>query len=419
MVIGRFALRYSSRGEKVNMKKLVMPALALILCLQSHAAFIVTHYNIKELTTEKLDSPENEQVKNVRKVMKKLGGDILSLNEVQFDLPGVPTEKQVSKGQNLYKIARVLGDKSLRSQFYQANTGNNAERTKSGDYVSQPNSPQGRELADKVNFGVFPGQYSTGALSRYQVLRTKVYADLKWRDFNPNLDLSSYTDASGKALPEDMELFDKNFTDVVYEIDGREVHVILFHTVPAFGFGNKKSVNFLRNEEQLKFLEWYLTGKTDFSVPQNLGIEPLKSRDSFVAVGDWNVDLKIKKEGALVLERLFQKYERANKTNKPTYVGQGFAPKGFQAQFDYLIVSPDLRIIQGGVYSPDAKRKELGCGKKGLSQKFVNAYHKVKGRVVTYKKDGLTCRARVSNAWYQVKKASDHLPLTAIIDFKN
>ena len=77
---------------------------------------------------------------------------------------------------------------------------------------------------------------------------------------------SQFTGGDGLPLRSDITLFDKNFTHVILDVEGKDLHVILLHSVPAYHFGNKKSPNYARNADQLRFLEWFLTGKTDRSM---------------------------------------------------------------------------------------------------------------------------------------------------------
>ena len=120
---------------------------------------------------------------------------------------------------------------------------------------------------------------------------------MRWKEFNPDIDLSKYRLANGKNIPENIQLFDKSFMDILIESDSdQRFHLILLHAVPAYDFGNKRSINYIRNGDQLRFLEWYLTGKTDLSVPMlredGQQIVSLPPGSRFVAVGDWNTSIK-------------------------------------------------------------------------------------------------------------------------------
>lgn len=374
----------------------------------------VVHYNIKELDSEKISQEHNNtQVAAAILVLNKLKPDFLSINEIQFDLPNVPDANFQTQGQNLEKLLNLLTlnwEKSFIG-FGPANTGTNSKMIPGTKKYST--NTQHREFADPVNFGVFPAQYSSGGATRFEVLDRVFIKDLKWLDFKPNRDLSGFKDADGKPLnSKEIQLFDKNFMDMVLKIAGQEVHFILLHTVPAHDFDISNSPNSARNADQLSFLEWYLTGKTDFVPPSSLNIKPLKPGSLFVAMGDWNVDVRnLKLPGAKILKRLFTKtnlWVDFTKLNY-TYESQAYYLPPFRDQLDYIITSKSshLKILDGGVYAP-FERYDLGCS---LSKIPTNSDPKL--RIVTYKDKSTyeKCYAAVSTDYAEVKAASDHRPL--------
>ncbi|MEK6624083.1 MAG: endonuclease/exonuclease/phosphatase family protein, partial [Bdellovibrionota bacterium] len=317
----------------------------------------LVHYNIKELDSTKLRStPMCLQLTSVKNIIKKWDFDILSVNEMQFDLPGVPSPRYSSRGENMHLFANLLEKAEFKDTFHPANTGGNAKKRPDGTYATNPNTPEAQTLADQVNFGSFPAQYSTGALFRFPQKRIIEIHDLKWKDFNKNLDLSNFKEPNGTPLPTDMPLFDKNFSDVVLDVDGQELHLILLHTVPSYHFGNMASPNFQRNADQLRFLEWYLTGQTDLTV--NLAdITPLPQGSYAVAVGDFNVGLSStdpRQVGAQVLSRLAKKWILWMPNPDYTNDGDGVRVKPMQLLLDFIFLSPNLTKIQGGIYHPEA-----------------------------------------------------------------
>ena len=207
-----------------------------------------------------------------------------------------------------------------------------------------------------------------------------------------------------------MKLFDKNFTDIVLNVDGHEVHFIFLHTVPAYHFGNNKSPNYKRNADQLRFLEWYLTGATDIDVNVK-SLKPLSSKNSFIAMGDFNTDINNpKNEGTSVLARLFKKTRTFIKQKKMSFTteGAGYSPKPFRLMLDYIISSRNLEPIAGGIVHPDwSKREELGCdGMPKLLPPTNEA-------LVSYidKKNKLECWLLIDRKYQILKDASDHYPI--------
>lgn len=364
----------------------------------------IIHYNIKELSSPKL-SKENLQIKEVKAVLKDYEPDLLFINELQYDIPGSPNNNYMSEGINLDNLKNLLGLKNRYISFYPANTGKKAKKNSNGEYYADPNTPGARELADQVNFGTIPHQYSSGLISKYPIVQENVITDLKWKDFNRNIDLSKFKAADGNELPRDMELFDKNFLDVTIDIKGKEIHVIVLHTVPAYHFGNKNSPNYFRNRDQLRFLEWYLTGKTDIDVDL-INIKPINN-ETFIAAGDWNVDPKSDNPGAEILKSLLKKTNPWISLEDMTFTneGSGYGPKPFRLMLDYMVSSKNINFKTGKIMHPSFERKELGCSKDIKQQKDKNFIIK------SYREDGKKCQVLIHKSYQTYKNASDHYPI--------
>jgi len=375
-----------------------------LMSCKAKSTLNILHYNIKELDSTKLTN-DNKQLKKVKEIVSLYEPELLFINEIQYDIDGAPNDNFKTNGENLNKLNSILGTQLKYISFYPANTGKNAKRNSQGEYYSDPNSPGARDFADQVNFGTIPHQYSSGLLSKYPIVEEKVITDIEWKAFNPQIDLTKFTTGDGKALPSDMELFDKNFLDVTLDVKGKMIHVIVLHTVPAYHFGNKKSPNYLRNRDQLRFLEWYLSGKTDIDVTL-LGIKPIKG-ESFIAAGDWNVDPTSDNPGSAVLKRIFDK---SNPWISPsemdfTNEGSGYSPKPFRLMLDYLISSKDLNFDQGKIIHPNFSRTELGCDDK-IESKTLDGY-----QLKAYKDNGKTCSVLIHDSYINMKEASDHYPI--------
>lgn len=379
------------------------------------------HYNIKELDSTKLNN-NNKQIKAVKKVLKHIESKsyqpgLISINELQYDFPGVPKSDYQTEGKNLEILKHLLNKKSSHKflSFNPANTGLNSKPNQNGVYYSSPNSPQARENADQVNFGTIPGQYSSGLISKYQIKYEKIFSKIKWKDFNPKIDLSRFKLANGKPFPKTAPLFDKNFSDIVLDVHKKDLHVILLHTVPSYHFGNKFSPNYERNRDQLRFLEWYLTGKTDIEVSLE-SIQPLQKNSYFVAVGDWNTSYNSKENpGSEVLRSLYTKtklwlsnVDQLSFTNE----GNGYGMKPNRLMLDYIAYSKNIKMIKGEILHPEFTRTVLGCNATEIGKKpegFVLA---------TWKEKNKTCKAFVKKSYKNYKEASDHYPIIGVFELE-
>ncbi len=366
------------------------------------------HYNIKELDSTKIALGNTRQLIAVKNILAKYDFDILSLNEVQYDFKNIPSPYYLTNGKNIKKLMSLWGLNNFQgTSFYPANTGKNAKPKVDGTYYVVPNSAMAREHADPLNFGTMPGQYSTGAVFKHKVVTEKIITDLKWKDFNPAADFSTYKTANGDSFPNDMLLFDKNFSDLTIEHDGKMVHIILLHTVPSYHFGNPHSINDYRNAEQLRFLEWYTTGATDYPVTIK-GTAPLKKNTYFITMGDLNVGVNdTSSEGSQVLKSIFAKtntwlpISEMNFTNE----GGGFGPKPLRLMLDYIFASKNITPQNGKIIHPDFKRVELGCEPSMPNKSGAELITK------EYKNEDNTCKVNVTKEYVDFKLASDHYPL--------
>lgn len=392
----------------MNLIKSLIISICFISCSNLYANFSILHYNIKELTTKKINS-HDKQLKYAKSVINQFNFDIASINEVQYDLPNIPNSNFKTKGQNLEKIQQILKINNWNYSFNPANTGMNARPKDNGTYYSSPSEEGAFQNADHLNFGVFPAQYSTGAIFKYPKISETVINKLKWKTFNPNINLSKFKDGKGNTIPNTIELFDKNFSDVLIKVEGKILHLVLLHTVPSFHFGNKDTMNYERNRDQLRFLEWYLTGSTDINIPPLEDIKPLNKNDYFITVGDFNINIKGNDHGSLILQSLFSKIgiwdEEATYTNESS----GFSPSPMKLMLDYIGFSHNLKLINAKTYTPPSKREEAGCENYPPEIKNKN--------IVSYNKNNNICYAYVENAYYKAKMASDHFPIWAEFKF--
>lgn len=386
----------------INLTLLVTLLSSCSLFQKSEDVIEVVHWNIKELDTQKL-AEDNEQLEAVKNILDEYNFDLLSINELQYDKKGIPDQFYSSEGKNAEKLLTKLDKETMdyAISFHQANTGNKAKKNSKGKYLTKMNR-QARKLADQDNFGIFPGQYSTALISRFPIKHEVVIKDLKWREFNRKIDLSKYKRPNGRRIPTGLELFDKTFNDTIIEVNGQEVHIITLHTVPSYHFGNKKSPNYKRNSDQLRFLEWYLTGGTDIPVqlPERYkNIKPLPPTAKFIALGDWNTSIYENNEGSQVLRRLFKQVKLWIERPAHTHETQHFGKKRLKLTLDYIAYR-GLNILDAGIHYP--KEDSGTCiTYESLSKKLKSRSEKI---------DPKKC---INEESVELKMASDHFPIWA------
>ena len=348
----------------------------------------LVHWNIKELDNTKLRK-KNDQLTSVKNILTKLDFDSLSINEIQYDL----------RGDNMELLLSQLKEDTseFAVSFAKANTGNKAKKI-NGKYTKD------RKNADPVNYGLFPGQYSTGFASKHPIKEERIISDLTWKEFNPAIDLSKYKAANGKPLPKDMELFDKSFTHLVIEAAEKDVHIILLHAVPSYHFGNRSTPNYERNRDQLRFLEWYVTGATNFNVkmPKRYeNLRPIHQDDRVIVMGDLNTSIYANNPGSVVLRRLFNHLSPWLKNPGATNERQTFASNRNPLTLDYIAYR-GLKLIDAGIYNPET-----------LVDK-TNVFCTPPNELPKYMTRGLDKRVTcIDDDAIELKKASDHFPIWA------
>jgi endonuclease/exonuclease/phosphatase family metal-dependent hydrolase len=375
-------------------------------------ALRMVHWNIKELDSVKLSMPEHLQVEAAAAILRGLEADLLSINEVHCD-PG---------RDNLGDFLRHC-DPEKKLPHYRLSPSNTGLR-----------SDPARKIPDRSNFGWFPGQYATGFASRFPLEKTLEIQKLRWKEWDPGVDLSSFN--LGGVSPDEIELFDKSFTVHWLKLDGRSLAVICLHTVPAFHFGQEKSPNAVRNCAQLEFLRWYLVGepRADLSA---LGIEPLPKDQAFIALGDFNCPLRdVNCPGGPVLlsllahPRIHPEVAHISKNilwDLPrfdpaiTFFADGWDYNRLPTELDYVLVSREFKIHQlsvvfanpdrriHGLYDPDSDLTPLldalaEPGRQTGLQRGSAFGRSDQVAVVSVREDFARLRA-----------GSDHLPL--VLDF--
>jgi endonuclease/exonuclease/phosphatase family metal-dependent hydrolase len=174
-------------------------------------------------------------------------------------------------------------------------------------------------------------------------------------------------------------------------------------------------MNYKRNAGQLRFLEWYITGSTDFKVKLK-NIKTLNVNDYFIAMGDFNVLLHAKNEGATVLNRILNKTNPWIDKSSMTFTNeaQNFSKNPKRLMLDYIATSRSITPLNGRIHHPQFDRNELGCeSKKLIPQNNKNDMIEVK-----YLHNETRCSVLVKKKYKQLKEASDHYPLYGEFEIK-
>jgi alkaline phosphatase D len=249
----------------------------------------IAQFNIRELTTAKLLDPAHRQVNAAADVIARFDAEILSINEIQYDLadvpiaglPGAPAAQPGAisfdgdPAGNAARLAKRVAavDPELDYAHAIMFLGNSG--------FAYTGATGGHAELEMRGFGEFNGRYNSALLSKHPI-RTgdvRVIHDYPWRDV-PGNSIAELEATLGIAVPDDFPIFEKALHVVPVEIEtGAVVYFVLAHPVSS-GFS---ALNPYRNRDELHAIALYLSGELP-------GVEPLPPDAHFVVVGDLNSD---------------------------------------------------------------------------------------------------------------------------------
>ncbi|MFQ5572394.1 MAG: endonuclease/exonuclease/phosphatase family protein, partial [Rhodothermales bacterium] len=339
--------------------------------------------------------------KKAAAVIQRLRPDILLINEITYDQPGVPGYEG-SEGQNGRRFAETFlavsqgdGLEPIRYQAFMApsNTGmaSGFDLNNDGIIVTEfpepaPPNPDGTPLrqtpeqrlygADTWGFGTFPGQYSMALFVREGLdilldsVRTFQY--FPWSRMpdarmpvDPATGQPWYTGDEG----EQFRLSSKSHWDVpVRQPDGHILHILASHPTPP-AFDGEERRNGLRNHDEIRFWANYLDGA--FYIVDDAGrTGGLHTSAAFVILGDLNADPD---EGSSIDDPIgtwLLAHPRVNGGFVPRATEEGVAafPRldpddtaTWGPRVDYVLPSSNLRLLEGGILRP------VGADTTGIS----------------------------------------------------
>lgn len=291
------------------------------------------HFNIRDLTAEKLRDPANAQVRAAAEIIKKFRPEVLSINEMECcrEAPDLFLRNFLNKAD--------WGDPLDYRYYYQP-------PTNSGIYTANP------PPFEQKGFGLFPGQYGLALFSSFPILKENIlnFNHFSWRDLP-----DSYLGCDMEGVPLDIPLFTTSFADVPVSIGDCTLHIIMLHaSIPVRGYLNAQ-----RNADQLKFLNQYIS--EDPNLP---GIKPKPGR-YFVIMGDLNSDPEKGDSERKAINDLIANsrinYKRVSRDtfmgpdlNKNTGEGVQVAP--LELRLNYILPSRDIRIKELEIFRPEDDR---------------------------------------------------------------
>ncbi|NNE34041.1 MAG: endonuclease/exonuclease/phosphatase family protein [Rhodothermales bacterium] len=385
--------------------KFFLPVLFIVACAdrgaqQSEAdegpvVLRIMEFNVEDVRTTDLLDPEHPRLVQAASIIQSLRPDILMLSEVAYDYEGVTGyDERVGEGANGLRLTRDFLSRSqseglspIQYQYFAAptNTGvsSGLDLDNSGAAVTVFPAPQASNEAgepprqtaaersygnDAWGFGTFPGQYGMLLLVRdgIEIQREDIrtFQLFPWSTMPGAL---IPADESGKHWYSDEEwrllrLSSKSHWDVPVKLEnGSIIHLLLSHPTPP-AFDGPEGRNKKRNHDEIRFWGDYIDG-ADYIVDDTGRSGGLEPTSHFVIMGDLNADLD---EGSSIddpVGRFLVSSERVNGDVSPAADSAGQAryerldpddTAQWGLRVDYVLPSSKLKVIDSGVYRPDA-----------------------------------------------------------------
>ena len=235
---------------------------------------------------ESLSSGTDPRLQQVAEILQRVRPDIVLLNEFDFDksidAAALLNTNYLSKEQN--------GQSAIEYPHHfraAVNTGVDSGLDLDGD--GKTGGP-----GDAWGFGKFPGQYGMLVLSRFPLKpeRSRTFRNFHWakmpgalRPMNPD-GSNFYEDDIWARL----RLSSKSHWDLVFDVDGEEIHLLAFHPTPPV-FDGPEDRNGRRNFDEIRFWRDYTQpAGPDYFIDDEGENGGIGSAARFVIAGDINAD---------------------------------------------------------------------------------------------------------------------------------
>jgi endonuclease/exonuclease/phosphatase family metal-dependent hydrolase len=324
-------------------------------------------FNVFELTAEKAQSEDTEQLQAAAEVVQSAPDpDVLLINELDNNFQSGRRTDVHNAEAFLDNYLAVPQRDDLEGvdfdHFYapDSNTGvpSGVDVTKDG-HVTEPGS---RDYGnDSFGFGEYPGQYAMALYSKHPIDadRIRTFREFRWGDMPDNRAPTDDRYDSGvyftDAELERFRLSSKTHADVPVWIDGERVHAVITHPTPP-AFDGDENLNGRRNYAEVRLVGDYVRGAE--YVYDDAGTEGgLAGDEPFVAMGDMNAEPGDEDNYDTAGKHLIEN-PRIRSDPLPEsegaaeVVGDPNATAEFEKQADYVLPSTEFDIADSAVMWP-------------------------------------------------------------------
>jgi hypothetical protein len=331
-------------------------------------------FNIRELTKEKIMAVDAEGVGNdpqtraAATIIQRVRPDVLIINEIDHDYS---EQEQLDLNARRFEANYLAtGEAPIRYPYAYAapcNTGilSGVDLDANGNTATSSEEGERDHGNDAFGYGVYPGQYSMAILSRFPLdaAAARTFQTFRWVDMPDAVIPPGHYSEQALAI---FRLSSKSHWDVPLTIDGLTIHLLVSHPTPP-GFDGPEDRNGRRNFDEIRFWQDYING-ADYIYDDAGGRGGLAAGAIFAIMGDQNCDAddtKSKYHGAAAITHLIADplvrdtapwMRRANARDgvgTPANNEWGTPQThGSGRRLDYILTSPNVTPVGGGVFFP-------------------------------------------------------------------
>ena len=378
----------------------VILMVSLIKCGDSHdsearaeVALRIATYNIEDIRTTDLTGDPKARLVEAAKIIQHLRPDILLINEMSYDMSGVPGyDEQVGPGHNAMRFSQkylsARWSDTLQPVKYSAwmpptNTGISSGFDLDNDGVAVTSFPpvsesdaegspprqtaEGRAFGnDSWGFGTFPGQYGMALFVRegltidsanIQTFQTVRWASLDSAAVPHTLEGEPWYDDAEWA---NMRLSSKNHSIIPVILPNQTtVEILASHPTPP-AFDGPELRNKKRNHDEIRLLSQLIAADSSLRSDQG-SIPRIRPSSMFVVMGDLNADIDEGNAYRNPMKKFIFDNPRLNTSFAPVASDSMIAAypdldpddtAGWGLRADYVIPSANLTVQSSGVYRP-------------------------------------------------------------------
>ncbi|MDN7136045.1 endonuclease/exonuclease/phosphatase family protein [Pseudidiomarina terrestris] len=319
----------------------------------------------------------HSQIQAIAEIIQHTRPDILVLNEFDY----LPDENVVATFQENYLAVSQNGEAPIDYPYHYyapVNTGRPSPFDLNRDGTASGTGD------DAWGYGNYPGQYGMLVLSRFPINKeeSRTFQYFLWRDLPGALQPlvpNTYEPWFSPAAWAEMPLSSKSHWDVVAEVNGFDLHLLVSHPTPPV-FDGEENRNGRRNFDEIRFWKEYIgRASTDFIYDDQGRRGGLGDEQRFVILGDLNASIESDDNLPGAIEQLLENPLIQGEFVPISAGGAAHTPDNplaeqhtasWRKRADYALPSAyGIKIIDGGVFwpTPSSPKAQLMDGREASS----------------------------------------------------